>query len=298
MGIVFQIQRFSLFDGPGVRTVVFLKGCPLRCKWCHNPEGLSPKPQLMFQPERCIGCMDCASVCPQGCHSLTEGLHSFDRTACIDCGKCVQQCCSGALSLAGTEMSADEVMAQVLRDRQVYLQSGGGLTLSGGEPFSQPEFALQLLQLAKQEGLHTAVETSGYAPAQVIAEAAKYTDLFLYDYKATDDALHQALCGVSNEKILANLQLLDQLGAKVILRCPIIPGQNDTAEHIQGIGAVAAAHSCIAQVHLEPYHRLGTDKAVQLGLQAFFDTDIPEKALMEQYCSQIQAISQKPTSIS
>ena len=298
MGTVFQIQRFSLFDGPGVRTVVFLKGCPLRCIWCHNPEGLSPKPQLLFQPTRCIGCMDCIRVCPNRCHSQEDGQHRFDRIGCTGCGSCSGQCCTGALSLAGMEMTAEAVMAQVLRDRDVYLQSGGGLTVSGGEPFAQASFTIRLLQLAKQANIPTAIETCGYAPAEVIREAATYADLFLYDYKATDDALHKKLCGVSNKKILSNLQLLDKLGSHVILRCPIIPGQNDIPDHIQGIGALAAAYSCIEQVHMEPYHRLGIDKAIQLGLKKIFDTEVPDKTLMEQYRCRVQAICRKPVQIS
>lgn len=298
MGTVFQIQRFSLFDGPGVRTVVFLKGCPLHCIWCHNPEGLSAKPQLLFHSGRCIGCMDCISACPKRCHSQKNGVHRFDRTDCIGCGACSRQCCTGALSLAGTEMNAEEVMAQVLQDRDIYLQSGGGLTVSGGEPFFQPDFTVRLLQLAKEAGIHTVVETSGFCAAESIREAAKYTDLFLYDYKVTDDALHKKLCGVSNKTILSNLKLLDALGAEVILRCPIIPGQNDDPGHIHGIGAVAAAHPCVKQVHLEPYHRLGIGKATQLGMDSVFDTAPPDKELMERYRRDIQAACGKPTQIS
>ena len=297
MGRIFQIQRFSLYDGPGVRTVVFLKGCPLRCIWCHNPEGLSPKPQLLYSPSRCIGCLDCVSACPNHCHSRTGGSHSFDRTGCIGCGVCASQCCTGALSLAGTEMTPEAVMEQVLRDQAVCWESGGGLTVSGGEPFAQPAFTIRLLQLAKEAGIHTAVETSGYAASEVIREAAKYTDLFLYDYKATDPALHQTLCGVSNQKILSNLKLLDTLDAEVILRCPIIPGQNDDPRHIQGIGTVAAGHTCIKQVHLEPFHRLGIDKAAQLGMDSVFDTIPPDKALMEQYRCCVQTFCSKPTKI-
>ena len=298
MGRLFNIQRFSLYDGPGVRTIVFLKGCPLRCLWCHNPEGLSAKPQILFSPSRCIGCIDCVSVCPASCHTAADGAHLFDRRNCTACGACVRQCCTGALSLAGMEMTPEAVMAQVLRDREVYLESGGGLTVSGGEPFAQADFTIRLLQLAKEAGIHTAVETSGYAAAEAIREAAGYTDLFLYDYKVTDPALHKTLCGVSNETILSNLALLDGLGAEVILRCPIIPGQNDTPDHIQGIGAVAASHACVKEVHLEPYHRLGIDKAAQLGLTDAFDATPPDKAVMEQYRSQVQALCGKPTLIS
>ena len=298
MGIVFNIQRFSLYDGPGVRTVVFLKGCPLRCIWCHNPEGLYSKPQLLYNPARCIGCGDCVTACPAGCHKTEGTLHIFDRTGCIDCGDCARQCCTGALSLTGTQMTEQAVMAQVLRDRQVYLESGGGLTISGGEPFAQPDFTIRLLQQAKDAGIHTAVETSGFCAASVLEEAARYTDLFLYDYKATDAALHQTLCGVSNEKILSNLKRLDTLGATVILRCPIVPGQNDYPGHISGIAAVAAAHCCIKEIHLEPYHRLGIDKAAQLGIQEIFDADPLDKTTMEQYRRSIQAACNKPVWIS
>lgn len=289
VGKVFQIQRFSLYDGPGVRTVVFFKGCPLRCIWCHNPEGLSIKRQILYSPSRCIGCMDCVSVCPHGCHSQMDGAHCFDAAACLGCGACAEQCCTGALSLAGMEMTPEEVMEQVLRDQGVYLRSGGGLTLSGGEPFAQPEFALRLLQMAKEAKIHTAVETCGFCAAEIMQEAAKYTDLFLYDYKATGAELHQKLCGVSNETILSNLKLLNALDAEVVLRCPIIPGQNDDPDHIRGIGAVAAAHECVRQVHLEPYHRLGIEKAAQLGMDRVFETAPPDKTLMEQYRRRVQA---------
>ena len=298
VGKVFQIQRFSLYDGPGVRTVVFLKGCPLHCIWCHNPEGLSGKQQILYSPNRCIGCMDCVAACSVGCHTQITDRHIFNRADCTGCGACARQCCTGALSIAGMDMTPEAVMEQVLRDREVFLESGGGLTISGGEPFAQPEFTIRLLQLAKQAGIHTAVETSGYTTREIIREAAQVADLFLYDYKVTDNVLHKKLCGVSNDQILSNLALLDTLGAEVILRCPIIPGQNDTPDHICGIGMVAADHTCIKQVHLEPYHRLGIDKAEQLGLDSVFETIPPDKFLMEQYCGSIQSRCGKPAMIS
>ena len=189
-------------------------------------------------------------------------------------------------------------MAQVLKDRSVYAESGGGLTLSGGEPFAQPEFAITLLKLAKEQVLHTCVETCGYTSADVLTEAAKYTDLFLYDYKVTDDELHRKLCGVSNRKILENLAKLEQLGAEVILRCPIIPGCNDTPGHLGGIGIIAAKYACIRQIHLEPYHRLGMDKASQLGLALAFEATLPSSEDMEQYRRKIQEICHKSTQIS
>lgn len=298
MGTVFQIQRFSLYDGPGVRTVVFLKGCPLRCPWCHNPEGLAPEPQVLFDGSKCIGCMDCVSACPLGCHRMENGVHVFHSDQCIHCGRCTAACCTGALSLSGAEMEPEAVMAQVLRDREVYAESGGGLTISGGEPFFQADFTLRLLRLAKEKGLHTAVETSGFVGPEVLRRAAEDTDLFLYDYKVTGDGLHRQLCGVSDQVILSNLTLLDSLDAEVILRCPLIPGYNDTAKHLRGIGAVAAAHPCVRQVHLEPYHRLGVDKARLLGLGSGPEILPPDREMMEQYRQQVQALCGKPTWIS
>lgn len=295
MGMVFHIQRFSLYDGPGVRTVVFLKGCPLRCRWCHNPEGLTREQQIQFNPAKCIGCMDCVSVCPQGCHISREGVHLYQRENCRVCGACADNCCSGALNVMGVQMSPEDVMEQVLRDKGMYGQEGG-LTLSGGEPFAQAEFAIQLLQLAKAAGLHTCVETSGYADSEKITQAARFVDLFLFDWKATDAKTHEKLCGVSNEKILSNLKQLENLGKEVILRCPIIPGCNDDPAHIRGIGELAQKYDCIQQVHLMPYHRLGVNKAAQLG-QVIFETHVPEGELMEQYRQQIENLSGKSTRI-
>ena len=298
MGNVFHIQRFSLYDGPGVRTVVFLKGCPLHCLWCHNPEGLSPKQQIIYNPSKCIGCMDCVNACPAGCHTQKDGYHIYNRDHCTACGQCATGCCSSALSVSGAKLSPEEVMQQVLKDRSVYSESGGGLTLSGGEPFAQPDFSIALLRLSKAYGIHTCVETSGYTSADILTEAAKYTDVFLYDYKVTDDAAHRQLCGVSNKKILDNLMLLDKLEAEVILRCPIIPGCNDQLSHIQAIGDLAASHPCIRQVHLEPYHRLGIDKSTQLGALPSFEATPPDSNTMEKYRYAIETISQKPTLIS
>lgn len=297
MGSVFHIQRFSLYDGPGVRTVVFLKGCPLRCLWCHNPEGLSPKQQILFEPTKCIGCSDCVDACGMGNHSIEMGVHLYDRAHCTHCGRCASLCYSGALTLCGEAMTPEAVIEQVLRDRSIYEVSNGGLTLSGGEPLFQPEFTLQLLQIAKGYDLHTAIETCGFADPSVISRAAQYTDLFLYDYKATGDVMHKKLCGVSNQTILSNLTLLDTLDAEVILRCPIVPGCNDTQTHIRGIGETATAHSCIREVHLEPYHRLGVKKAGQLGVNAA-DFVPPERIVMEQYRRSVQTLCGKPTWIS
>ena len=297
-GIVFHIQRFSLFDGPGVRTVVFLKGCPLRCVWCHNPEGISVRPQVMFQSSRCIGCGDCVGVCPQGCHTLQDGRHSFQRENCIGCGKCAQVCCSMALTMAGQTMESREVIDQVKKDLSLFQESGGGMTLSGGEPLFQSEFALALLQEAKANGISTCIETCGQASEAVMRRAALYTDVFYYDYKATGAAMHQELCGVTQERILSNLSLLDELGAQVVLRCPIVPGANEVPFHIEGIGRTAAIHSCIKEIQLEPYHKLGVSKAEQLGQYGTYDTNVPRRADLESYCSKIREFCGKKCSIS
>lgn len=297
-GIVFHIQRFSLFDGPGVRTVVFLKGCPLRCLWCHNPEGLRARPEIMFNESKCIGCGDCTHTCAVGCHRMQDGMHVYDRGDCTNCGACVRVCCTDALSRIGVSMEAETVMETVLRDRDVYKEGGGGLTVSGGEPFMQADFAIALFSLAKEAGISVCVETSGYADPDAIRRAAPLVDRFLFDYKATGDDMHRMLCGVSQATILRNLDLLDTLGASVVLRCPIVPGLNDTPSHIRGIAATAAAHDSILAVQLEPYHRLGVSKAVQLGSAAAYDTTPPSRDVMEEYCRQIQAICGKDTSIS
>ena len=297
MGTVFQIQRFSLYDGPGVRTVVFLKGCPLRCIWCHNPEGLLQRSQIFFDQTKCIGCMDCVSVCGGGCHSLKNGLHLYNRANCSHCGRCTSVCCSNALCFVGEEMTPEAVMEQVLRDRAVYEETGGGLTLSGGEPFFQAEFTIRLLQLAKEYSLHTAVETSGYTEPSVICRAAAYTDLFLYDYKMTDDSSYKKFCGVSNQVILSNLTLLNTLNAHVILRCPIVPGYNDTQEHIYAIAEIAKTHTCVKQIHLEPYHRLGLEKARKLNVDVA-DIMPPESGEMELYRQSVQSICGKPVRLS
>ncbi len=298
LGTVFNIQRFSLFDGPGVRTVVFLKGCPLRCIWCHNPEGIDRIPQIMYNPQRCIACGDCVDACPKNRHFIRDGLHGFIRDGCIGCGKCAKVCPTGAVSLAGQLMDTEAVMAEVMRDQSLYIESGGGMTLSGGEPLYQAEFAISLLKAAKEQGVTTCIETCGQAKTEVIEEAAKYTDDFYFDYKATGDEMHKRLCGVPQTVILNNLAKLDEVGARVTLRCPIVEGKNEIPEHIAGIAEIAGKYSCIKEVHLEPYHRLGVSKAEKLGQVAEYDGKAPERVRLEAYCEEISRISGKNCRIS
>ncbi len=277
MGLIFDIQKFCIHDGPGIRTTVFFKGCPLRCEWCHNPESKRAKKELIYNPHSCVGCGACAEVCSAEAHILTP-MHTVDRSVCTACGKCADVCPTQALSIAGKEMSADEVMREVLRDRAFYETSGGGLTLSGGELFLQFDFALELLKSARENGLHTCVETCGFTEKEKLLRIAAFTDLFLYDWKCTDPALHKRYTGVGNHEILENLRALNDIGASVVLRCPIVPGVNDTEAHFDGIASLAETLPCITAVELEPYHALGTDKAVRLGAEVKrFPTPLPNE---------------------
>ncbi|MBQ9779449.1 MAG: glycyl-radical enzyme activating protein [Clostridia bacterium] len=284
---IFNIQRFSLFDGPGVRTVVFFKGCPLRCMWCHNPEGLSSARQIMYNPERCIGCGACIEACDFDCHAIKDGIHTYDRHHCISCGKCAEVCYSRALTTVGQVVTVDEIMETVLKDKAVYLESGGGLTLSGGEPLLQGEFAIALLKSVKSHGLHTCVETSGFGKTEILADMAKYVDLFLFDYKITGDDAHRELCGVPQTPILEHLTLLNTLGAKVILRCPLLPF-NRNADHAEGIARTVLSHSCIVEVQIMPYHRLGIAKAAQLGMPLSYQGETEDHALAEAFVRNVQ----------
>lgn len=264
-GIVFDIQRFALHDGPGIRTTVFLKGCPLRCLWCHNPESWSPHPQLAYNAERCVDCMACRDVCPDGAHMLVDGRHVLDFSACQVAAVCVPACGYDALRIIGEEMTVERVMDEVMRDDPYYRRSGGGLTLSGGEPLAQFEFARALLHDARQQGLHTCLDTSGLAARQRFEAIVDDVDLFLYDYKATSPAEHRRLTGASNMLILDNLDYLYRRAARIILRCPLVPGVNDTAEHLAGIAALAARYPRLEGVQIMGYHSMGRDKAARVG---------------------------------
>lgn len=269
--MIFNIQRFSVDDGPGIRTTVFFKGCPLSCIWCHNPESHRREPELMYNAQKCISCGACAAVCEHGGHAFdAERAHMLDRTDCITCGACAGICPTRAVEMAGREETVESILKEVLADKIFYEQSGGGMTVSGGEPLYQPTAVEALCQAAKDAGLHVAIETSGFASESVVRSVAPWVDLFLFDYKAPAD-LHETLTGVPLQPILDTLALLSALGKDVILRCPIIPGCNDTDRHFADIVALAKQYDNIREVHLEPYHPLGISKREQLGREIPYD---------------------------
>jgi len=274
LGGVFDIQRFSIHDGPGIRTTVFLKGCPLRCLWCHNPEGRSPSQVVSFLPEKCLGCGECVSACPQHAHRLeaagTDGsavTHIYDREVCQTCGRCTQVCDTRALEFVGRRMTVVEVMKEVCQDKAFYPTSGGGLTISGGEPLSQIDFTLALLCAARQEGFHRCLETCGFVSWGRFSAVLPLVDLFLFDFKETDPRRHAEFTGRSNEIILKNLHALHDVGAKIQLQCPIVPGFNDREDHFAGIAALARSLPNLAGVKLLPYHPLGKSKLERFGLR-------------------------------
>lgn len=263
-GMLIDIQRCSMYDGPGVRTSVFFKGCPLSCEWCHNPESQSFHPQLAFHSGLYIGCKSCAFICSD-VHSILNDQHRVDFSKCITRGKCIENCPTGALKIYGKEFTVDEVMEIVKRDRVYYEQTGGGLTISGGEPFAQFEFLMLILKAAKSEHIHTCVETCGYATRNIFVEAMPYIDLFLYDYKITSPKIHEVFTGVDNKLILDNLSFLSDNNKKIILRCSIIPGINDNMEHFYRIYQMEKRYPNLVGIEIMHYHDFGKDKANAIG---------------------------------
>lgn len=270
---VMDIKRFAVHDGDGIRTTIFLKGCPLRCVWCHNPEGLLFDSQTTYIEHKCIGCGECARVCQSGAHIFENGTHKFIRENCTSCGKCEQVCLGESMKTYGKKMSDAELLDIVLQDREFYENSGGGVTLSGGECLMQAEFCRQFLSLVKKEGIHTAVDTCGFVKKDAIDAVAEYTDIFLYDIKAIDKNVHIKCTGQPNEIILENIKYIDSLGKKTEVRIPYVPGYNDN--QIEKIANFLLQIKNLTKVKILPYHNYAASKYDSLGIKNMLPKIIP-----------------------
>lgn len=289
-GLIFDIKKFAVHDGPGIRTTVFLKGCPLSCWWCHNPESISPKPELVLFDNKCIGCGECFKVCPNNAHELLpDGKRIYHREKCVLCGKCVEVCYAEALVMEGEEVTVEEVMVELRKDIPFYENSGGGITLSGGEPMLQHEFALAILKQCKAEGLNTAIDTSGQASWHIYEKVLPYVDLILYDIKHIDSQKHKFYTGISNQLILENLKRIDEYGIPIEIRMPIIPGINDAKEDIKRAAQFLTEIKNITKVELLPYHKLGGSKYTRLEKEyKLKDLEPPEKEKMNEIAEWIR----------
>ncbi len=273
-GRIFDIKRFAVHDGSGIRTTVFLKGCPLKCLWCHNPEGISFRPQLAFYRHKCVGCGECAGVCPTGAQTMSTDGHAYDRERCTACGRCEPVCLGRALVLYGKEMTADELMPVLLEDKAFYDNSGGGITLSGGECLCQPDFCAELLKKAKENGLNTAVDTCGFVPRAAIDAVMPYTDMFLYDIKAMDETVHIRCTGHANQPILENLRYIDACGKRTEIRYPYVPGY--TSGEAEKIAAFVSGLKNVTDVRVLPYHNYAGSKYSSLDMENTLPGALPD----------------------
>lgn len=304
-GKIYDIQGFSVQDGPGIRTTVFLKGCPLRCPWCHSPESQRFQTELNWMDIRCIGidsCGKCLDVCPHGCITRGPVSHNaageeivypvVDKTNCDECGLCAKACKATALYMCGKDMTIDEVMHRIKRDKPFFETSGGGVTVSGGECLCQPEFTIELLRRSKELDIHTAVDTTGFVPWDVIERALPYTDLFLYDLKCMDSALHKQVIGVPNELILENAKKIAAAGGKLWIRIPTMPMFNDSEEHFRKVGEfLSEIRDAVVMIQLLPYHKMGVSKYARLLRdEKVFVVEPPSDALMNARKEQLDAL--------
>jgi len=265
--LTFDIKRYAINDGPGIRVTIFLKGCPLNCHWCHNPESISPKVQKLFTASKCIGCGECVKVCPsEACRMAKECIITV-KELCNLCGKCAEVCPSLATEMSGQQQTVDELLEVIEKERPFFDQSGGGITFSGGEPLLYPEFLCEILDACGERGIHRCVDTAGLAKTETLLEVAKRTDLFLYDLKHMDNETHKEWTGVGNELILHNLQTLAEVGATIQVRLPLLNGVNTDLENIHATAAfIAALPGDKKSISLLPYHNIAEGKNQKLGL--------------------------------
>ena len=272
---IFAIKRFAVHDGDGIRTTVFFKGCPLRCVWCHNPEGLFSRKELSYFPHKCIDCGECVSLCPAKAHAIEGNTHVFHRERCIACGQCAKECLGNALYFYGKEYTVEELLPLLLLDKDFYAQSGGGVTLSGGECLLQADFCAQLLQALKEHGIHTAVDTCGFVDSSALQKVLPYTDVFLYDLKAIDETTHRLCTGQSNQRILENLAFLDASGCAIEIRIPLIPDYND--DEMQKIADFLQGLHNVTKIKVLPYHPYAGTKYESLGISPSLPSRTPTK---------------------
>jgi pyruvate formate lyase activating enzyme len=282
-GLVFDIKKYAIHDGPGIRTTVFFKGCPLNCLWCHNPESWQSRAELSFRESRCVGCGQCAETCLRGAISFVENQPVTNPDKCILCGRCVDVCVAGARQIIGHEMTVSQVMAEVERDVIFYDQSGGGVTFSGGEPLMQPDFLVALLNQCRAMNIHTAVDTSCYTEPEIMEMVVNKADLFLCDIKHIDNKMHERFTGVGNDLILDNIRLISQTGKKIIIRIPIVPGFNDDPANIEASGEFAASLPGVGRIDLLPFNRGGIEKSARLtGEIKSMQTETPDDDRMSE----------------
>lgn len=288
---VFEIKRFAVHDGDGIRTTIFLKGCPLRCVWCHNPEGLSEKPNLAYYAHKCIGCGECVSVCKSGAHIFKNAEHVFERDRCIGCGMCEQVCLGEALKLYGKEMNVDECMSVLLEDRDFYENSGGGVTISGGECLMQADFCAELLKRLKAEGVNTAVDTCGDVPRSALDKVIPYTDVFLFDLKSYTPEVHKSCTGRDNLRIIDNLRYLDAQKCNIEIRIPYVPGYNCC--ELEKIAELISTLNNVSKVRVLPYHSYAGSKYAALDMVNTLPDQIPTNEEMEAARRLVGSISGK-----
>ena len=293
-GIIFDIQKFALHDGPGIRTVLFLKGCPFKCVWCCNPESIAPDPQLAFDETKCNKCFKCIEHCPAKALKAEDGDLTVAFDLCTACGKCIVECPKNALKIYGYETDSDTLVTEVMKDVDYYRNSGGGVTLSGGDPLFQFDFAFEILTKAKEKGLNTCVESEGFAEKGLFLKILPLVDNFYFDYKITDPFDHERYTGVSNKIVLDNLAVLGEHQAHITLRCVLVPGINDNDEHFRSIAALSNKYPSIRGVEIMAYHDFGSGKYKQIGKPLYpIDSKSVKPEVAEKWVSRIKEFGGK-----